>query len=128
MISVLSLFNKTPHQLSHILIGFLLISFLPVNTQAQNSKIINANLTTEQIRVDGYLNEGAWAKASRIGNFIQREQKVGEPSTEKTETAILYDKNNLYIGVWCYQKISKVSVQNICSAILNMKLRIISRS
>ncbi len=96
--------NKTFKHLSKILVGILIISSNQLISQSQHTKIINAKLTSEQIRVDGHLNEKAWAEAVKIIHFIQREQQVGEPATEKTETAILYDKNNLYIGVWCYQK------------------------
>ncbi|HYJ65993.1 MAG TPA: DUF5916 domain-containing protein, partial [Parafilimonas sp.] len=49
-------------------------------------------------------NEAIWNSAQRINNFTQRELNYGEPASERTESAILYDKNNLYIGVWCYQK------------------------
>ncbi len=104
MISVLSFFkiNKFTH--FKLIIVFIYVVVFSWSGQAQNNKIIHANLTTNPIRLDGHLDEDAWTKAVRIKKFIQREQQVGELSTEKTEVAILYDKNNLYLGVWCYQK------------------------
>ena len=40
--------------------------------------------------------------AKKISNFTQRELNEGEPVTEKTEVAIVYSKNELHIGIWCY--------------------------
>lgn len=96
-------FKKAHRLMLKIIIGIFLITFLPIRVLSQNTKIIQAHPLNGQIRLDGHLDEEAWKKAIKTGNFIQREQLVGEPATEKTETAILYDKNNLYIGVWCYQ-------------------------
>lgn len=56
------------------------------------------------IKLDGKLDEPVWQKLPRITNFTQRELHEGEPATEKTNVAITYDKNNLYVGVWCYDK------------------------
>ena len=39
-----------------------------------------------------------------LSNFTRRELHFGEPASERTEAAILYDNDNLYIGVWCYQQ------------------------
>jgi len=54
------------------------------------------------ITLDGNLNESVWKSAIKISNFTQREQHENEPATERTEIAILFDDNNLYIGVWAY--------------------------
>ena len=56
----------------------------------------------DQIRLDGVLDEQDWLTAKRLTGFTQRELNYGEPATEKTEVAILYDEANIYIGVWCY--------------------------
>ncbi len=54
------------------------------------------------LKIDGRLSEAFWQKAAHISNFTQRELNFGQPATERTEVAILYDEKNLYIGVWCY--------------------------
>jgi Domain of unknown function (DUF5916) len=64
---------------------------------------MKATFINNRISFDGKLNEPFWLAASKIKNFTQQELNFGEPASEKTETAILYDNNNLYIGVWCYQ-------------------------
>ncbi|MGY6561696.1 MAG: DUF5916 domain-containing protein [Luteibaculaceae bacterium] len=63
---------------------------------------LEATFIEERIILDGYLDEDVWLNANKISNFTQRELNLGEPVTERTEVAILYDNNNLYIGVWCY--------------------------
>ncbi|HDL19114.1 MAG TPA: hypothetical protein ENH29_08670, partial [Bacteroidetes bacterium] len=52
--------------------------------------------------IDGKLDDPVWQSVSFQNNFFQREPKEGEPATEKTEVAIIYDKNNLYIGARCF--------------------------
>ncbi len=64
---------------------------------------IHAAFITGKIKFDGSLNDSIWQKAQGISNFTQRELDFGKAATQQTETAILYDKTNLYIGVWCYQ-------------------------
>ena len=54
------------------------------------------------IVVDGVLDEPMWSSAATIGDLVQREPRPGEPPTEKTEVRLLYDANNLYVGVICY--------------------------
>ncbi len=102
--------------ITHTLQKLLFIAFFVITTtystaQNQKTESIIANRISEQIKIDGHLNETAWDNAIKIDNFIQREQKVGEPATEKTEVAILYDKNNLYIGVWCYQDPNSITAK-----------------
>ncbi len=55
-----------------------------------------------KISVDGKFDEPDWATASAIGDLIQREPKEGEAATERTEVKLLYDADNLYIGVTCF--------------------------
>src|SRR6185312_1981368 len=64
---------------------------------------IHATYIKSKIKFDGSLTDSVWQTASRISNFTQRELDFGKTATQNTETAILYDKTNLYIGVWCYQ-------------------------
>jgi hypothetical protein len=54
------------------------------------------------VRIDGILDEPAWAEALPAGDFVQHEPLEGEPATEKTEVLLIYDKDNLYVGVRCF--------------------------
>ena len=54
------------------------------------------------ITVDGKLDEGDWALAEPATDFIQQNPQTGQPSTERTEVRLLYDDENLYVGVYCF--------------------------
>jgi len=66
---------------------------------------IAAFFPSTRINFDGNPNDSSWQLAQHIDNFTQRELHYGEPASERTEVAIVYDRDNLYIGVWCYQRI-----------------------
>ena len=48
------------------------------------------------------MDEPVWETAIHISNFTQRELNIGKPATERTEVAIVYTANTLYIGFWGY--------------------------
>ncbi len=79
---------------------FLLMSLS--NAQVSQPNKIVALQIQGSIHVDGRLTEPEWRQAQHISNFTQRELEEGQPATERTEVAILYNQKNLYIGVWCY--------------------------
>jgi hypothetical protein len=56
---------------------------------------------TSPPRLDGVLDDAAWQSASPASGFIQTEPYEGQVATEQTEVRILYDRDNLYIGVFC---------------------------
>jgi len=80
--------------------GHLFGIYLTVS--AQDSNRMQAVYTNEAIRIDGKLDEAIWQKATRITQFTQRELVLGEAATERTEVAMVYDDQKLYIAVWCY--------------------------
>jgi hypothetical protein len=51
------------------------------------------------IRVDGRLDDSAWAAAAPASGFLQREPDMGAPATEDTEIRVVYDHTTLYVGV-----------------------------
>jgi hypothetical protein len=54
--------------------------------------------------IDGDLSDPVWAKAEPLEDFRQVEPDTGAPATERTVVRILYDENNLYFSVYCYDK------------------------
>ena len=83
-------------------IPFLLTLLISTSVYSQEEKSINASTSTSPIKLDGLLMEPAWENAEVISDFTQRELHEGEAPTEKTEVRILYDENNLYFGIMCY--------------------------
>ncbi|MFH1941845.1 MAG: carbohydrate binding family 9 domain-containing protein, partial [bacterium] len=73
-----------------------------VLTDENGKRYITAVCADEKIRVDGDLDDAAWEDALFQGSFIQREPNEGEPATERTEVGILYDEDNIYFGIKCY--------------------------
>ncbi|MCD6090208.1 MAG: carbohydrate binding family 9 domain-containing protein [Bacteroidales bacterium] len=81
---------------------FLLLLF-PVTLFGMDTDTLTARFTQAKIKLDGRLNEEVWNKAMHISDFTQREMDEGKPSTQKTEVAIIYTSNKMYIGVWAYE-------------------------
>ena len=52
--------------------------------------------------LDGRLDEPIWGRVEPAADFIQIDPANGAPATEPTEVYIVYDENNLYMGVICY--------------------------
>jgi hypothetical protein len=51
------------------------------------------------VEIDGRLDEPTWQAADTLTRLLQREPIEGAPATERTVFRILYDDDNLYIGV-----------------------------
>jgi hypothetical protein len=80
----------------------LLAQALPLAAQRSEPSSLAALRITEPIRLDGRLDEPAWARAQHVSNFTQRELDFGRPVTERTEVAVLADQDALYVGFWGY--------------------------
>ena len=63
--------------------------------------LITAGDALGQIRLDGVLDEPAWAQAGVIADLVQQAPKPGEPTPFRTEVRILVDAGNLYFGITC---------------------------
>lgn len=58
----------------------------------------------DNIEIDGKLDEPAWSKAEHKSDFIEKEPYPLIPTSDETEFAILYDDENLYVGIWCWDE------------------------
>ncbi len=99
-----------------LLLVFGLILLLNYSLWGQHSKpdTVVALFCNEQIKLDGKLNEPCWLNASAIENFTQREQNEGDPATENTRIAVVYNTNEIYFGVWCFDREpEKISAQQM---------------
>ncbi len=80
-------------------------------SMAQNTdRKVTALHVESPIVIDGNLDEAAWSLAEPAADFIQNEPRTGEPSTERTEVRILYDDENLYLGVYCFDSLGREGV------------------
>jgi hypothetical protein len=76
----------------------------PLPAQHSQPDTFRALSVTSPIKLDGVLDEPAWAKAQHISNFTQRELDENAPATERTDVAVLFSPTDLYIGVWCFDR------------------------
>jgi len=67
---------------------------------------LRAVRTTDTVKVDGVLDEAAWATAAVIDRFIQQEPQEGQPASDRTEVRVIYDAGHLYIGVHAFASLA----------------------
>jgi len=78
-------------------------TLVPVATGANPYSIAATRIDASEAPViDGDVSEAVWERAQVIDEFYQFEPDPGVPTTERTELRILYDEDNLYIGVYNY--------------------------
>ena len=65
--------------------------------------VVTAASLTGSIKLDGKLDEPAWASASPVTSFTQYDPTEGAPATEKTEVRVLVGADALYIGAKLYE-------------------------
>jgi hypothetical protein len=85
-----------------LLAALVLAAAAPANAQASGAPRATVTRAQGKISVDGKLDEPDWTAATPITEILQREPRPGQPATEKTELRLLYDADNLYVGVTCF--------------------------
>jgi hypothetical protein len=66
----------------------------------------------EPIRVDGVLDESAWAQAEPAVDFFQKQPDEFEPASRRTEVRFLYDDTTLYVGATLYDEATEQLIIN----------------
>src|SRR5256885_522568 len=66
------------------------------------NQFIRAQRTAAPIEADGKLDEPQWRSAEPFSDFIQFFPAENGVPSERTELRVLYDDDNLYIGVICF--------------------------
>ena len=51
------------------------------------------------LKIDGQLNEPAWAKAAIATGFVERTPYPGQTAAVRTEFRVLYDEDTVYVGL-----------------------------
>ncbi len=84
--------------------SLLVASLAPAATQPASSAAARAGRADGPVRLDGRLDEAAWAHASAIGPLTQTEPEEGGAPGEATEVRVLRDDDNLYFGIRCFDR------------------------
>jgi hypothetical protein len=80
--------------------GSLVAATGPVQSPDGRRSLMAVELKTP-ITLDGAIDDEAWAAAEPSGEFVQAEPLEGQPSTEQTEVRVGFDREALYIAVYC---------------------------
>jgi hypothetical protein len=70
----------------------------PLPPEKASGGIMVARRATVSPRVDGRLDDEVWQTAQWLSDFVQREPQEGKPASDRTEVAIFYDDDAIYIG------------------------------
>ena len=95
----------TTRRLASLFPVCLLVFSLEAAGQAIEEGAVRSGVVTAvaaPITIDGVLDEPAWRTSPTIGALIQRQPVPGAPPTESTDVTLLYDEDNLYIGVMAH--------------------------
>lgn len=87
---------------SHSLIlPFIILFSFNANSQ---KKVLQAKSITENITIDGKINERIWKTAPAASDFVMFEPDNGKPIPEnkKTEVKVLYDNDAIYVAALLY--------------------------
>lgn len=70
-----------------------------------------ATETTQSIILDGKLTENDWAKAETVNDFFKMEPRQNGKYLYKTFVKVLFDKKNLYFGIFCEDSLGRKGVR-----------------
>jgi hypothetical protein len=70
----------------------------------EDAPVIQAAALRDQVRVDGKLDDAAWAAAVPVDRFTQRDPDEGKPVSERTEVRVLIGEDALYVGARLYDR------------------------
>ena len=99
-----------------LLIGALLLSHGALSAQdpapekskkiatgsAMPKPTLEAIRAEESLKVDGILDEAAWAEAPVASDFVTLRPNPGKPSRQRTEVKVVYTNTGIYIGAELY--------------------------
>ena len=84
-----------------IFIAFSVSLFLSISSLFSQPEI-RAVFTPKAPEIDGFVKDEVWTNASIVNELYQKEPNTGEPISEKTEFLFLFDHNNIYVGIRCF--------------------------
>jgi hypothetical protein len=88
--------------MSRVLLSFL-FSLAVISGIYSQKRIYNTTgITSYQPRIDGVIDERIWDTVEWSGDFIQRVPYEKRPPSQQTEFKIIYDDENLYVAIRCF--------------------------
>jgi len=99
--------------MARLLISFLFSLTVLSGIYAQKLTYNTTRITSEPPHIDGIFNEKVWDTVEWSGDFIQRIPYEYKPPTQKTQFKIIYDDENLYIAIRCFDTSSDSIVKRM---------------
>ncbi len=87
------------------LLLWMCVLFVPHGVNAQTERELprmSAHRISEEIKIDGVLDEPIWQSVEPIRQLYQIQPDQGDPATEQSEVRIMYDGKKLYFGFIFY--------------------------
>lgn len=84
------------------LVCFCFILYISYQAGYSQESQIKAFKSDKSPIIDGRLIEPVWGSVTPFSNFRMVEPTPGIDPSEKTEVRIIYDRDNLYIGIRCF--------------------------
>ncbi len=84
-----------------LVVSTLLMGTLPSAVLSPNCPEdcrLSASYVSQDIQIDGTLNEEAWLNAAIATGFTQYSPNEGDPATQQTEVRVLYGKSEIFIS------------------------------
>ncbi|MFL5789225.1 MAG: DUF5916 domain-containing protein [Flavisolibacter sp.] len=101
-----------------ILSCLLFLTYSDVHSQSSDifkpdslRKEINAIKIQSSLRIDGVLNESEWLLARSSPDFIEIEPNQGATPEFKTIVKVLYNRQNLYVGIFAKDRMGKKAIR-----------------
>lgn len=74
-------------------------------------KSLQAIKTVQAPKIDGNLNDAAWADVPAATDFVQNYPAVGKPASRQTTVKVIYDNTAIYVGAYLYDDPSLIRKQ-----------------
>ena len=93
-----------------LIAGLFLGLFCPSMLSAQDGeagvrkRALAVRVAEGSIRVDGRLDDAAWAQAPTLKDFVQKEPIEGAEPAERTEIRFVYNSGGFYVGARMYKE------------------------
>ena len=89
----------------------LSLTFAVANIFSQSR--IKITFTDKPPVINGFVDDESWNSAAIVDELFQREPRTGEPVTEKTEFLFLFDHNNIYVGLRCFDQPGGITAKEL---------------
>jgi hypothetical protein len=93
--------------------SYLTLILLAASALLYSQPQITIVYTKDAPVINGKVDDDVWRNAAVVSDLIQKEPKTGAPVSEKTEFRFLYDHNNIYVGIKCWDQPGGITAKEL---------------